>query len=128
MNNLLSGLRILVVEDEMLILLMIEGMLDDLGCKSVTAAATIEQALALIAGNAFDAAMLDLNLKGQDSRPVADMLVARGVPFIVCTGNRAHETMASLGATTVLRKPFSSEELTSALTRLIAPLGPVENL
>ena len=54
MDELLSGRRVLVVEDEMLVLMMIEDMLADLGCKSVTSAATINKALALIVAQAFD--------------------------------------------------------------------------
>ena len=69
MDKLLSGRRVLVVEDEMLILMMIEDMLADLGCESVTAAATVDQALALIDAQVFDAAMLDMNLNGNKAMP-----------------------------------------------------------
>ena len=91
MDKLLSGRRILVVEDEMLVLMMTEGMLADLGCESVTAAATVDQAIALIDAQVFDAAMLDMNLKGNQSHAVADALAARGVPFIFATGYSAHD-------------------------------------
>lgn len=67
----------------MLVLLNLEDMLADLGCKSVSAAATVDQALALIAAQAFDAAMVDVNLNGIKSYAVADALAARGVPFIL---------------------------------------------
>jgi two-component SAPR family response regulator len=65
MDKLLSGRRLLVVEDEMMVLLVIEDMLADLGCLSVTAAASVEQALALIDAQTFDIAMLDVNLNGR---------------------------------------------------------------
>ena len=68
MDKLLSGRRVLVVEDELLVLMMIEDMLADLGCESVTAAATAHQALALIDTQVFDAAMLDMNLNGKRAR------------------------------------------------------------
>ena len=71
----------------MLVLIMIEDMLADLGCKSVTSAATVEKALALIDAQAFDVALLDMNLNGNDSHPVAEALSARGVPFVYTTGN-----------------------------------------
>src|ERR1700736_1248780 len=74
MDKSLSGRRVLVVEDEMLILMIIEDMLADLGCESVTAAATVDQALALMDARVFDAAMLDVNLNGRKSYPVADAL------------------------------------------------------
>ena len=67
MDKLLSARRVLVVEDEMLVLIMIEDMLADLGCKSVTSAATVDRALSLINEQVFDVAMLDMNLNGNDS-------------------------------------------------------------
>jgi CheY-like chemotaxis protein len=90
MDKLLSGRRVLVVEDEMLVVMMIEDMLADLGCKSVTSAATVDKSLALINAQVFDAAILDINLNGNDSRPVAEALSARGVPFVYSTGNTDH--------------------------------------
>jgi CheY-like chemotaxis protein len=86
-DKLLSGRRVLVVEDEMLVVMMIEDMLADLGSKSVTSAATVEKALALISAQVFDVALLDVNLNGNDSHPVAEALSARGVPFVYSTGN-----------------------------------------
>jgi len=127
MDKLLSGRRVLVVEDEMLVLLMIEDMLADLGCESVTTAATIDQAIALIDGQVFDAAMLDINLNGVDSHPVADALAARGVPFVFSTGNSVHSTGNSVhhmrdghDDRAVLRKPFKYEEMAEVLTRLLS--------
>ncbi|MDR3473922.1 MAG: response regulator [Devosia sp.] len=120
MDRLLTGRRILVVEDEMLIVLMIEDMLADLGCEAVTTAATADRALSHIAGQIFDAAMLDMNLDGKDSLTVADALAARGVPFVFCTGNTSN-SKADHRDRAVLRKPFSEEALASALGRLLSP-------
>ncbi|WP_265519608.1 response regulator [Nitratireductor luteus] len=120
MDDLLSGRRVLVIEDEMLIVLMIEDMLADLGCESVTAAATIDKALASIEEHVFDAAMLDMNLNGDDSLKVADALTARGLPFVYCTGNNGHGMRVGSANIPVLRKPFSFEELTAILTRLLS--------
>ena len=86
MNELLSGRRILVVEDEMMVLMLIEDMLSDLGCEAVTTAATVPQALTLIGAQVFDAAMLDMNLNGDKTTSVADALSARDVPFFFSTG------------------------------------------
>jgi CheY-like chemotaxis protein len=61
MDKLLTGRRILVVEDEMIVLMLIEDVLTACGCESVTAAATVDQALALIDAQSFDVAMLDVN-------------------------------------------------------------------
>ncbi|MCW1988730.1 CheY-like chemotaxis protein [Bradyrhizobium diazoefficiens] len=124
MDKLLSGRRVLIVEDEMLVLMMIEDMLADLGCKSVTSAATVAKALALIDAQAFDFAMLDINLNGSDSRPVAEGLSACGVPIIYSTGNTDHGSRDGYSDRPVLRKPFTYEELVAILTRLkLAPLA-----
>lgn len=121
-DKLLSGQRILVVEDETLILMMIEAMLTDLGCESITAAATMGEAVALIDSQVFDAAMLDMNMNGNPSHPVADALVARGVPFVYCTGNNnSHKVMDVSHDQLVLKKPFKYEQLVEILTRLLSP-------
>jgi CheY-like chemotaxis protein len=123
-DKLLSGRRVLVVEDEMLVLIMIEDMLADLGCKSVTSAATVDKALALISAQAFDVALLDLNLNGNDSHPVAEALSARGVPFVYSTGNTGQNLRDGYSDRPVLKKPFKYEELAAILTRLkLAPIG-----
>jgi CheY-like chemotaxis protein len=124
MDKLLSGRRVLVVEDEMLVLIMIEDMLADLGCRSVTSAATVDKALALIDAQAFDFAILDINLNGRDSHPVAEALSARGVPLVYSTGNTDHGSRDGCSDRPVLRKPFKYEELVAILTRLkLAPVG-----
>jgi len=115
----LSGLRVLVVEDEIIILMMIEGMLSDLGCSSVVSASSIAKALTLVGGQQFDLALLDVNLGGRDSVPVAEALARHGVPFVYCTGNRADNNAKGDLDRPVLRKPFSAEELAAALSRLI---------
>jgi CheY-like chemotaxis protein len=120
MNKLLSGRRILVVEDEMMILITVEDMLADLGCESVTAAATVEQALALIDAQVFDAAMLDLNLNGIKSHPVAAALAARGVPFFFSTGYTGHDMREGYRDRPLLKKPFRYDELVDILARLLS--------
>jgi len=121
MSELLAGRRVLVVEDEMLILLNIEDMLADLGCTSVSAAATVSQALALVEAQAFDAAMLDVNLDGGNSYPVADALAARGVPFVFSTGYGGQGLKDGYRDRPVLGKPYRSAELVESLTRLMRP-------
>jgi CheY-like chemotaxis protein len=119
-NKLLSGHRVLVVEDEMMILMIIEDMLADLGCESVSAASTVDQAIALVDAQIFDAAMLDMNLDGTKSHAIADALAARGVPFIFSTGYSAHDMRDGYRDRPVLKKPFKYEELVETLTRLLA--------
>ena len=121
MDDLLAGRHILVVEDEMLILLNIEDMLADLGCTSVSAATTVDQALALIGAQAFDAAMVDVNLDGTKSYPVAEALAARGVPFAFSTGYSGQSIADGYRDRPVLGKPYSDVELVAILTRLLRP-------
>ena len=118
MSEMLSGRRILVVEDEMLIVLMIEGILEDHGCQSVTSAATVKNAISLIETQSFDAAILDMNLGGEDSSRVADALSERGVPFIYSTGNDRRDMAESARERAVLHKPYQEAELIAALTQL----------
>lgn len=120
MDKLLSGRRILVVEDEILIRITIEDMLADLGCESVSATATADKALALVDEQIFDAAMLDMNLNGASSRSVADALAERDVPFVMATGNRG-DMWDGFPDCAVLRKPFKYAELVEIFTRLFPP-------
>jgi CheY-like chemotaxis protein len=119
MDKLLSGRQVLVVEDEMIILMMIEDMLADLGCESVTATATVDQALAFIDAQVFDAAMLDLNLNGNKSLPVAAALAARDMPFFFTTGYTAIDLRDGFRDRPLLKKPFQYEELVEIFTRLL---------
>jgi CheY-like chemotaxis protein len=118
-DKLLSGRRVLVVEDELLVLMMIEDMLADLGCESVIAAATVEKALAVIDAQVLDAAMLDMNLNGTSSHLVAEALSARGIPFLYSTGNGGPDVREGYRNRPVLRKPFKNEELVEIFTRLL---------
>ena len=120
MDKSLSGRHVLVVEDEMMILMMIEDMLADLGCESVTAAATVDQALAMIDAQVFDVAMLDMNLDGDESYPVADALAARGVPFVFSTGYSEKSVRDDYRDRPVLRKPFKERDLIDTVKRLLA--------
>ena len=120
MSDLLSGRRILVVEDEMLIVLMIEGILEDHGCRSVTSAATVTKAISFIESQSFDAAMLDMNLGGEDSSRVADALSKRGVPFMYSTGNDIRDVAEGTGDYPVLHKPYQESDLIAALTKLLS--------
>jgi CheY-like chemotaxis protein len=121
MDRLLSGRRVLVVEDEMLLLLNIEDILADLGCTSVGAAATVDQALALIKAEAFDVAMVDVNLSGVTSYPVADALAAQGVPFVFSTGYTGGSLDDGYRDRPVLGKPYLESQLIAMLTRLLRP-------
>jgi CheY-like chemotaxis protein len=128
MDKLLSGRRVLVVEDEILILMMIEDMLTDLGCKSIAIASKIDQAITLIDGQVFDTAMVDLNLNGMESYPIADALAEHDVPYFFSTGNSVTNVKDGYRDQDVLKKPFTFEQLSNMLSRSLHPQTNVVKL
>jgi CheY-like chemotaxis protein len=123
-DQLLSGRRVLVVEDEMLVLMALEDMLADLGCTSVSVAGNIDMALDLIGNKAFDLATLDVNLNGQRSYPVAKVLGDHGIPFAFSTGYGEHGIGEGFGGRPVLSKPYSFRQLFEVLSALVAEGRP----
>jgi CheY-like chemotaxis protein len=115
----LTGRRVLVVEDEALVAMLVEDALLDAGATVLGPAATVAEALALLEREEPPhAAVLDLNLAGETSTPVADVLAARGVPFVVATGYGASGLPPGHAGVPVLAKPYDPDELTAALSRL----------
>lgn len=123
-DRLLTNKKMLVVEDEMLIMMAIEDMLTDLGCTAITVAGTIEQALDLIASQPFDLATLDVNVNGQRSYAVAAALDGRGVPFAFSTGYGEHGVGEGFGDRPVLTKPYNEHQLVTVLTGLLTSTIP----
>lgn len=115
---LLRGRRILIVEDEALVAMLVEDALLDAGCRIIGPAATVAEALALLEAELPEAAVLDLNLSGETSAPVADALVQQGVPFLVASGYGAAGLPEGHRGVPVLAKPYDPGELTAALARL----------
>ncbi len=125
MSKLLSGRSVLVIEDEMMVLWNIENVLADVGCTAVSSAATVRQALALIDTQAFDAAMLDVNLDGELSYAVADALALRRIPFVFSTGYSDPGVGDRYRDRPVLTKPYRDEDLTETLGGLLTnPAAP----
>lgn len=118
-SSSLRGKRVLVVEDEFLVALDIEAELEDCGA-SVVCASTLAQARAKAENDAFDAVVLDLNLHGEPSYPVADLLHERRVPFLFHTGQgeKALLTRRYPGVT-VCSKPCDGRSLASSLGRVM---------
>jgi len=115
----LSSLKVLVVEDEALVSMLVEDMLTDLGCAIVGPAAEIEEALRLAGSAEIDAALLDVKLGGRLIFPVAYALKARGVPFAFASGyGEAGLTEDHRGAA-VLQKPFREADLRRVLEGLV---------
>lgn len=115
-----AGLRIIVVEDEMIIALMLQDMLAELGHSVVGVAGRLDSALGLAREAEADLAILDVNLGGEDSLPVAQVLAERGVPFLFATGYGSPAHDAPYQDTITLNKPFEMNDLSRALHRLCA--------
>jgi len=117
MESALKGRRVLVVEDEMMIAIMVGDMLEELGCAVVGPANRLDAALELFdAEPDLDAALLDINVGGKSVFPLADALRKKGVPAIFSTGyGEAGLREADKGAP-VLHKPFRAGDLARALT------------
>ena len=124
MNSPFSSRRVLVVEDEVLVAWLLEDMLADLGCAVLGPAASVKQALAMIDAEAIDVAVLDVNLNGQLSYPIADALAARGVPFVFSTGYDKDRMLDGYKTFPVLQKPFHQSELSDILAKLLTPKEP----
>jgi CheY-like chemotaxis protein len=115
----LSGLRLLVVEDDMLIAMMIEDILVECGCTVVGPASRLADALRLAQHEAIDGAMLDLNLGGERADGVAAALQARGIPFVVITGYGPEAAGRDLPAVPILPKPFDPETLQQVVAKAL---------
>jgi len=109
-------LRVLVVEDEALVAMLIEDQLIELGFDVVGPAATASQAIALCEDERIDGAVLDVNLGGgQRSDPVAELLAAKGIPFVFVTGYGQAGIDRRFADAGVLQKPFTLAELDALL-------------
>lgn len=123
-RNSLAGRKILVVEDEAAVAMLLEDMFEDLGCAVVGPTARIEDALAIIETTAIDAAVLDVNLNGTASYRIADALAERRLPFLFITGYGEAGLDADYRDHPVVQKPFTSEVLEHALRKLTGKLDP----
>lgn len=113
----MSTRRALVVEDEVLVGMLIEDMLRDLGYEIAGLSTRLEHALTLARTAPYDVALLDINLNGRQSFPVADAVRVRGLPFLFATGYGSRIVPEPYRDVPILQKPFSLEELRTALAR-----------
>ena len=120
LHNQLSGRRILVVEDERLIALDIQDILKRWGCTVVGPVATATEALALIADECPDLAILDVHLNGETSEPIAVALQASGRPFLVMTAYPRSHVTGALSVAPLLSKPVDEKKLAQELSTLVA--------
>jgi CheY-like chemotaxis protein len=120
MANSSAPPRLLVVEDEYLIRMLLEDMLDDLGYGVAAAVGTLSEARQIAADGDFSAAILDVNLDGQEIYPVADILTQRGLPFVFVTGYGERSLPEPYRGRPALQKPFQAEQLKNTLAGLLA--------
>lgn len=119
----LNGFRILVVEDEVLVAMLLEEMLQDLGCQVVGIESSVAGALAAVNLHVFDGAVLDINLKGERVEPVADALALRGVPFIFASGYGEPGLAERFATRPLLQKPYEMTSLAETLASALPGSG-----
>lgn len=111
-------LRVLVVEDESMIAMLIEDSLCELGHEVVAIASRMQEALDIARKGQFDIAIIDVNLDGEPSYPVADVLAERNIPFIFATGYGSKGLDTGYSKIPLLTKPFLDSELETALVQI----------
>lgn len=118
-----SGLRILVVEDEVAIAMLIEDMLLDVGATVIGPIARLAQGVAAAETESVDLAILDVNVAGDPIYPIAEILARRGIPFVFSTGYGAGGIESSWRDRPVLQKPFSQSDLEQVLGSVAVAQG-----
>lgn len=120
MTETLKGRRILVVEDESLVAMLLETILDDMGCETVGPISNVAEAVRLIeGGEPLHGALLDVNVAGFEVFPAAMALEARGVPFVFSTGYGEGGLPEEWKGRITLQKPFTEVAVEAALKRAL---------
>src|SRR5215471_15639380 len=114
-----GGLRVLVVEDEVMISALVEDMVTELGHSIAGLAASLEEAAGLAEGGDFDVALLDVNLHGQTVESVAATLARRGKPFVFTTGYGERVIPPEFKDRPLLPKPYQIEQLGEILSSVV---------
>ena len=110
--------RAFVVEDEIMVAMYVEDLLTDLGYEVAAIATGFDQALPLARDGFFDFAVLDINLAGRLSFPIADVLRERGIPFLFASGHGSKGVSEDYRNAVRLQKPFASRDLAQAISKL----------
>jgi CheY-like chemotaxis protein len=116
----LDGLRLLLVEDEALVAMLIHDIVSDAGALVVGAAPNVEAAISVIESELVDGAILDVNLGGERVDPVADVLSARKIPFLFLTGYGRSGIAERFPTATVVSKPFEDAQFLAIASRVLA--------
>ncbi|HXW40992.1 MAG TPA: response regulator [Xanthobacteraceae bacterium] len=115
-----AGKRVLVVEDEMMIRMLLEDMLGDLGHTVAGQAGGLDEAIRLAREADFDIAVLDVNLNDQPIAPVVEILIARGRPFVFASGYGQDAVPEPYRTMPILQKPFQAAALAAAIDTALA--------
>ncbi|KQY91735.1 response regulator [Brevundimonas sp. Root1423] len=118
MSAPLDGRRVLVVEDESLVAMLLETILEDMGCTPVGPASNIDDGMAMATdGQHLDAALLDVNVAGRQVFPVAQALKDRGIPFVFSTGYGEGGLPDEWRGQATIQKPFTEAAVRDALMK-----------
>ena len=116
MTTALQGRRVLIIEDESLVAMLLETILEDMGCIVVGPEANIDDGLVAATSEAsLDAALLDVNVAGREVFPIAEALRARGVPFVFSTGYGEAGLPEHWRGNPTVQKPFTEGAIRDAL-------------
>lgn len=113
--NALAGCRVLIIEDESLLTMLLQDFLEDMACEVAATASRFPDALAKAQSLSFDVAILDVNLDGDQTFPIAERLRDRGIPYLFATGYGNVGIPEHLRVMPVLQKPFRRSDLELAL-------------
>lgn len=116
----IAGRSIFIVEDESLVAILIEDLLEDLGCKVAGVASRLEEAVEKLSALSFDAAIIDINLNGNQTYPLAELLREKGRPFVFSTGYGTATLPKGMNGVPLISKPFDLHDLEKALTSALA--------
>jgi CheY-like chemotaxis protein len=111
----LEGCRVLLVEDDAMISMMLQDLLEDMGCEVASVASRFDEARRQSEAGGYDVALLDVNLRGERTFPIAEAMLQRRQPFVLTTGYATTVLPDSLRAAKLLQKPYRRQDLEGAL-------------